>query len=130
MRFLLTICAYLSLACLAFSQSATLSNSDVIELSKAGLSSAIIVDKVLTAPTTSFDTSVEGLKSLKAAGVADEVIRAMIAPRENKSGRKTDELTSSFKKLQNAVVTVWSELGRGTGFFISRDGLILTNQHV
>jgi S1-C subfamily serine protease len=45
-------------------------------------------------------------------------------------GRVTDELTTLFRKYQHSVVTVWSELGHGTGFIIDSSGLILTNQHV
>jgi len=44
--------------------------------------------------------------------------------------RKTDELTIQFKRLQNSVVTVWSEIGHGTGFIVDAKGLVLTNQHV
>jgi S1-C subfamily serine protease len=44
--------------------------------------------------------------------------------------RKTDELTSLFQKYQNSVVTVWSEIGHGTGFIVDARGLIVTNQHV
>ena len=43
---------------------------------------------------------------------------------------KPDDLTSMFQKYQKSVVTVWSELGSGTGFIVDRAGLILTNQHV
>ena len=42
----------------------------------------------------------------------------------------TDELTTQFKRLQNSVVTVWSEFGHGTGFIVDSAGLVLTNQHV
>lgn len=44
--------------------------------------------------------------------------------------RATDELTTLFKRLQNSVVTVWSEDGHGSGFFVDAKGLVLTNQHV
>jgi hypothetical protein len=44
--------------------------------------------------------------------------------------RKTDELTVQFKRLQNSVVTVWSQIGHGTGFIVDTKGLVLTNQHV
>src|SRR6266403_3964879 len=48
---------------------------------------------------------------------------------EPASGRGSD-LSEQFKRLKNSVVTVRSELGHGTGFFVDNKGLILTNQHV
>jgi hypothetical protein len=39
-------------------------------------------------------------------------------------------LESLFQKYQKSVVTVWSEIGSGTGFIVDSAGLILTNQHV
>ena len=41
-----------------------------------------------------------------------------------------NDLTEHFKRLKNTVVTVRSESGHGTGFFVDAKGLILTNQHV
>jgi len=46
------------------------------------------------------------------------------------SGASSGDLTEQFKKLKNTVVTVISESGHGTGFFVDGKGLILTNQHV
>jgi len=40
------------------------------------------------------------------------------------------DLTEHFKRLKNTVVTVISESGHGTGFFVDSKGLLLTNQHV
>ncbi|HVO56990.1 MAG TPA: hypothetical protein VMT51_04755, partial [Dongiaceae bacterium] len=62
-----------------------LTNHDVIELSKLGLSDEVIIEKIRAASAAggnslSFDTSVEGLKGLKEAGVSDAVIKAMINP--------------------------------------------------
>src|SRR5437870_8077522 len=42
----------------------------------------------------------------------------------------TNDLTEHFKRLKNTVVTVRSESGQGTGFFVDAKGLVLTNQHV
>jgi S1-C subfamily serine protease len=44
--------------------------------------------------------------------------------------RKVDELTRMFQKYQNSVLTVWSEIGSGTGFIVDTAGLVMTNQHV
>lgn len=46
------------------------------------------------------------------------------------SGASSNDLTEQFKKLKNTVVTVISESGHGTGFFVDGKGLVLTNQHV
>ncbi len=46
------------------------------------------------------------------------------------SDASSGDLTEQFKKLKNTVVTVISESGHGTGFFVDGKGLILTNQHV
>lgn len=46
------------------------------------------------------------------------------------SGGSNGDLTEQFKKLKNTVVTVISESGHGTGFFVDAKGLILTNEHV
>lgn len=45
-------------------------------------------------------------------------------------GSGDDNLTGYFKRLKNTVVTVKSETGHGTGFFVDSKGLVLTNQHV
>jgi len=46
------------------------------------------------------------------------------------SGNPGGDLTGYFKRLKNTVVTVKSESGHGTGFFVDNKGLVLTNQHV
>ena len=54
-----------------------------------------------------------------------------VAPASARSlGAASGDLTEQFKKLKNTVVTVISESGHGTGFFVDGKGLILTNQHV
>jgi hypothetical protein len=60
-------------------------NQDVIEMAKLGLSDDVIITKIRQAyeagtDAVSFDTSVDGLKGLKAANVPDSVIKVMINP--------------------------------------------------
>src|SRR5882672_6731419 len=58
-----------------------------------------------------------------------EEISAPASPRGGESSGGGD-LTEHFKRLKNTVVTVISESGHGTGFFVDSKGLLLTNQHV
>jgi hypothetical protein len=62
-----------------------LTNQDVVAMVSAGISEEVIVAKIRTTSAagvgaTNFDTSVEGLKALKAANVPDVVVKAMIDP--------------------------------------------------
>jgi hypothetical protein len=63
--------------------STRINNQDVIDMVGLGLSDEVIVAKIRAASaggTLQFDTSVKGLKELKAAKVSDEVIKVMINP--------------------------------------------------
>jgi hypothetical protein len=60
-----------------------LTNQDIIEMTNLGLSDDVIVAKIRSAngaDASKFDTSVDGLKALKAANVSDAVIKVMINP--------------------------------------------------
>jgi hypothetical protein len=60
-----------------------ITNKDVIDMVGLGLSDDIIIAKIRSAAaggTLQFDTSIDGLKELKAAKVSDEVIKVMINP--------------------------------------------------
>ncbi len=57
--------------------SSALTNKDVLEMLKAGLTADVIVAKIKSS-TTSFDTSPTALTELKTAGVPDAVILAMV----------------------------------------------------
>jgi hypothetical protein len=71
--------------CYAASQevSKRLTNQDIIDMVKLGLSNDVIIAKIRSAhggDQLAFDTGVDGLKSLKTANVPDEVIKVMINP--------------------------------------------------
>jgi hypothetical protein len=57
-----------------------MTNADVIELAGLGLSDDVIIDKIYASKACDFDTSVAGLKALKAVKISDAVIRVMINP--------------------------------------------------
>jgi len=136
--------AILMLACLLLTRpirgqeaAKPLTNQDVISMVQLGLSDDVIIAKIhsaagLGAGPAAFDTSIDGLKALKAANVSDAVIKAMISPGlpPGQPARKIDDLTAMFQKNQKSVVTVWSEIGHGTGFIVDATGLVITNQHV
>jgi hypothetical protein len=72
--------------CLGQQSASQMTNADVIELASMGLSDDVILDKISSSEATSFDTSITGLRALKAAKVSDTVIRAMINPRSGANG--------------------------------------------
>jgi hypothetical protein len=55
---------------------------------------------------------------------------AKIAAIEPAAAPPADSLGSQFQRLKNSVVTVESEFGYGTGFFVDAKGIALTNLHV
>jgi len=63
--------------------STRITNQDVIDMAGLGLSDDVIIAKIRAASagaTLQFDTSVNGLKELKAAKVSNDVIKVMINP--------------------------------------------------
>lgn len=72
----------LFVAAIAFAQE-TMTNDEVVSLTKAGLSPTIIIGKIRTS-SPGFDLSTDSLIALKQAGVSEEVLAAML---EAKSGK-------------------------------------------
>jgi hypothetical protein len=87
------------------SAQSALTNQDIVDLTKTGLSPDIIVAKIRTS-TTHFDTSSAGLKGLKAAGVPDAVILAMVDP-SNKTAAPAGSSKSDAAGSGPAFVRVY-----------------------
>lgn len=62
---------------------AVLTNADIVQMQKAGLSEEIILTKIATSPAN-FNTGTQDLIQLKEGGVNDKIINAMV----QKSGRR------------------------------------------
>ncbi|HYE72397.1 MAG TPA: hypothetical protein VEF04_03665, partial [Blastocatellia bacterium] len=78
----LTFLLYASTTSFTLAQTAksseVLTNASIISLVQIGLSDNLIIEKIRQSPGN-YDTSVEGLKQLKAARVSDAVIKEMLA---------------------------------------------------
>jgi hypothetical protein len=83
--FVFVFALYAALAQESTSLRKRFTNQDVIEMAKLGLSDDVIITKIRKAfeagtDSVSFDTSVEGLKALKASNVSEPIIKVMINP--------------------------------------------------
>jgi hypothetical protein len=65
----------------AFAQTETLTNLQIIEMSKAGLAAEIVLKKIESS-RVDFNVSTDALIALKKSGVADEIISAMLEKAE------------------------------------------------
>jgi hypothetical protein len=84
-QIVLAIILFLLLSSTTWSQqlSKRITNQDVIDMAGLGLSDDVIIAKIRSVSaggTLQFDTSVTGLKELKAAKVSNDVIKVMINP--------------------------------------------------
>lgn len=92
-----------------------LTNQDVVDLVKTGLSPDIIVAKIRTS-TNQFDTSTAALKGLKDSGVPDSVIVAMVDP-SNKPAVPADAPKGDASSGDSAHVRIYRpKLLPGSGF--------------
>jgi hypothetical protein len=82
----------LFLTTLVAAQNEVLSNSDIVEMTKAGLPESVIITKIKGSEGR-FDVSVGSLIDMKKAGVGNDVINALLqskpAPPENRASRKS-----------------------------------------
>lgn len=71
-----------------FAQDEKLTNQSILDMMELGFSEEIIITKIKTSEVE-FDTSIDALKTLKAKGVSDEVIKSIM------NGNKKQEETNS-----------------------------------
>lgn len=94
----------------------SLTNQDVVDLVKTGLSPDIIVAKIRTS-TCQFDTSTAALKGLKDSGVPDSVIVAMVDPANKTAAATSAAPTADASSSDSAHVRVYRpKLLPGSGF--------------
>ncbi|MGI8786787.1 MAG: hypothetical protein ACR2HG_03355 [Pyrinomonadaceae bacterium] len=80
--FVISFCMVASVAVRA--QNETVTNQEVISLTKAGLSKSIIINKIRTSKSN-FNLSTDALIELKKAGVDDDVVAAMLQAKSGTS---------------------------------------------
>src|SRR5436190_23732374 len=88
----------------AFGQAELLTNSKIMEMTRAGLEPEIILLKIRSS-AVSFDISADALIELKKAGVKDDVISAMV-----EKGRSTPEAAGPTLQSSNKQPTQQSTL--------------------
>jgi hypothetical protein len=78
----------------------------------------VIIEEIRSATTTNFDTSIDGLKALKAARVSDAVLKVMINPRGSAVGTYLGNTADQGKGVaQKASATI-----SGKAFAITKGG--------
>ena len=83
-----TLALMLTASFAASAQDETMTNDEVISLTKAGLAGSIVIGKIRTSKTN-FDLSTDALIKLKQAGVGDDVVAAMLEAKSGKSAQST-----------------------------------------
>jgi hypothetical protein len=86
-----------------------MTNQDVIEMVSMGLPDEVVTDKIQASANADFDTSVAGLKALKAAHVSDGVIRSMINFRGGPAEKLGTTNAASNEQPQEAGVYLMSK---------------------
>jgi hypothetical protein len=82
-----------------FAQSEIMTNSQIVEMSKAALSQEIILNKIAKSGAR-FDVSTNALIELKKAGVSDAVISAMLDKAETSKNYSVDSDAKNYSENQ------------------------------
>ncbi len=106
MNYLITFIFLVTLSFSAFSQNETLTNEEIILMTRAGLSKELIIRKIMDS-TGKFEMAAQDLIDLKKAGVADEVIALMLDKPRQSSETTQDSVpvSESFPVSPNTAVS-------------------------
>lgn len=88
-----------------------MNNEDVIKLTKANMTSMVIISAINQAKDRSFDVSTESLLSLKSQGVKEEVIAAMLSPGQPASIQQENSLSAGGYFKHGGSLERATELG-------------------
>jgi hypothetical protein len=88
---------------ITFAQTETLTNTQIVDMIKAGLSQEIILNKIKST-STNFDISTNALIDLKGAGVGDAVITQMIETAKNLPAKRVEKLPGEVVTPKGALL--------------------------
>lgn len=122
-KFALAIATILLLvASPAFSQSnKPLSNDDVVQMVKGGFNESTTI-AAIDAADTNFDTSVQALMALKAAGVSEKVISAMLAATKKKTEAAKGAAQGSAASAAAPVAAPKPDVPEDVGVYVKLKG--------
>lgn len=100
-----------------------LTNATIIELAQLGLSEAVMLEKIRQSEGD-FDTSINGLKQLKAAKVSDAIIAAMLKPKASIPAPATPTATVAGK-TSAPTATPDALAPREPGIYFQQQGALI-----
>ncbi len=115
LKFLLALMLVLWSVSSAHSQTETLSNLEIIEMTKVGVSKEIILQKLKTS-VGNYDLSVNALIELKKAAVDDEIVAWLMANGSNRRERISTETTPNPPAETENPATFSESQPRNLGF--------------
>lgn len=111
----------------ALSDEKPFTNNDVIALVKAGIDNAVVLAKINQAEQTAFDTSTDALVKLKAAGVSNVVLEAIVKRADGASVRSrgsaggAETVDGPIEPLPSGEATQrQSRAGKAAGLLVGR----------
>jgi hypothetical protein len=88
-----------------------LTNASVIEMAKLGLSEAVIIEKIRQSERN-FDTSIEGLRQLKAAQISDALIAVILNPQAAPAAATSAPVALKPAAASNSPAATYNQAGQ------------------